>query len=165
MFLHYRFQLWIAAIACLLWLALGMAINHLSLALLAVVIPIVGGFLAVFGGRRTEDGRIAMGQTLRLRSYLKRLSKAQAQQLCRDNPEVFFDLAPFAIALGCSGTFARRFGKSRMPVCPYVLMDDSRGLTARQWNQRLTQMLGIMTLGQRKSPRDTLKAVLRNYMR
>ena len=164
-FLHYRFQLWIAAIACLLWLALGMAINHLSLALLAVGIPIVGGFLAVFGGRRTEDGRIAMGQTLRLRSYLKRLSKAQAQQLCRDNPEVFFDLAPFAIALGCSGTFARRFGKSRMPVCPYVLVGDSRGLTARQWNQRLTQMLGIMTLGQRKSPRDTLKAVLRNYMR
>ena len=59
----------------------------------------------------------------------------------------------------------RRFGKSRMPVCPYIQASDTRGLTARQWNQLLTQMLDSMTMGQRKKPKDILRAVLRNYMR
>ena len=164
-FLHYRFQLWVAAGLCVLWLALGIAIGEVHLALLAVGIQLIAGFLAAFGGRRTEDGRAAMGQTLRLRWYLRRLSRNQAQQLCRENPEVFFDMAPFAMALGCAGAFARRFGKSRMPVCPYIQASDTRGLTARQWNQLLTQMLDSMTMGQRKKPKDILRAVLRNYMR
>ena len=164
-FLRYRFRFWVAAGLCVLWLALGVAIGQFPLALLAVGIQVVGGFLAAFGGRRTEDGRTAMGQTLSLRRHLKKLTAHQAQQLCRDNPEAFFDMAPFAMALGCGSAFARRFGKSRLPVCPYIQAAGTRGFTARQWNQLMIQMLGSMSAGQRKKPGEVFSAVLRNYMR
>lgn len=165
MFLHYRPRLWVAAGLCVLWLALGIAIGQFPLALLAVGIQVAAGFLAAFGGRRTEDGRTAMGQTLSLRRHLKKLTVKQAQQLCRENPEAFFDMAPCAMALGCSSAFARRFGKSRLPVCPYIQASDTRGLTARQWNQLMGQMLNSMSDAQRKKPGEILRAVLRNYMR
>lgn len=165
MFLHHRIRLWIAAGLSVLWLALGIAIGQFSLALLAVGIQVIGGFLAAFGGRRTEDGLNAMGQTLSLRRYLRKLSPYQAQQLCRENPESYFDLVPYAIALGCGSSFARKFGKTRLPVCPYVQVTGAHGLTARQWNQIFIQMLDGMSAGQKKKMGDIWQGVLKNYMR
>ena len=165
MFLHHRSRLLVAGVMCLLWLAIGVAIGQFGLALLAVLIQVVGGFLAAFGGRRTEEGRMAMGQTLSLRRYLRKLSAAQVQQLCRDNPEFFFDMAPFALALGCEGAFARRFGKSKLPMCPYIQASDTRGLTAKQWRQLMRSLLDGMTARQRKLPMDSIRAVMDNYMK
>lgn len=164
-FLHHRSRILVASVMCLLWLAMGIAIGQLGLALLAVLIQVVGGFLAAFGGRRTEEGRMAMGQTLSLRRYLKKLSVPQVQQLCRDNPEVFFDLAPDAMALGCDAAFARRFGKSKLPVCPYIQASDTRSLTAKQWCQLMRSILDGMTARQRKLPLDSFRAVMNNYMK
>lgn len=164
-FLHHRFRLLIAGAMILLWLALGIAIGQFPLALLAVFIQIAAGFLAVLGGRRTEEGRMAMGQVLSLRRYLRKLTPKQIQQHCRDNPEFFFDVAPYAIALGCDGSFARHFGKSRLPLCPYVQAGNTRGLTAKQWSQLMRQILDGMTARQRKSPMEGLRSVLDNYMK
>ena len=108
---------------------------------------------------------MAMGQTLSLRRYLKKLSVPQVQQLCRDNPEVFFDLAPDAMALGCDAAFARRFGKSKLPVCPYIQASDTRSLTAKQWCQLMRSILDGMTARQRKLPLDSFRAVMNNYMK
>ena len=126
---------------------------------------IAAGFLAVLGGRRTEEGRMAMGQVLSLRRYLRKLTPKQIQQHCRDNPEFFFDVAPYAIALGCDGSFARHFGKSRLPLCPYVQAGNTRGLTAKQWSQLMRQILDGITARQRKSPMEGLRSVLDNYMK
>ena len=163
--LRHRMHLWTSAILCILWLALGIAIQQFSLALTAVSIQVVGGFLAAFGGRRTEEGRAAMGQTLSLRQYLKKITPKQAQQLCQSNPEVFFDMAPYAIALGCDRAFSRSFGKSRLPVCPYIQADNTRGLTAQQWCQLMRQILGGMSARRRKSPLSGFRSVMRNFMR
>lgn len=164
-FLHHRMRFGTALGLSALWLLLGVVIGQFPLALLSVVIQVVAGFLATFGGRRTEDGRIAMGQILSLRSYLKRLSSRQIAQLCQENPAFFFDYAPNAIALGCGVAFARCFGKSRMPVCPYIQAENTRGLTATQWMQLMRQLLDGMTARQRYLPADAFRAVLRNYMR
>ena len=165
LFLHHRPRLWTAAAMCVLWLALGFAIGRFSLSALAVTIQIVAGFLAAFGGRRTEEGRLAMGQTLSLRSYLRRLSSRKIAQHCQENPNFFFDMAPYAMALGCDVAFARRFGKSRLPVCPYIQASDARGLTAQQWCQLMRQILDGMTARQRQMPVETFRAVLGNYMK
>ena len=165
-FLHRRASLWVAAGLSLLWLILGIVIGQFSLALASVAIQFVAGLLATFGGRRTEDGRNAMGQALRLRRYLKSLSAAQIRQLSQDNPEFFFDMVPYAIALGCDRSFARRFGKSRLPVCPYVLDSNTRGLTAQQWSQLMRQVLDSMTVQKKKKhPLDHFHSVMHNYMR
>ena len=165
LFLHHRSRLWMAAGMCVLWLALGFAIGRFSLSALAVTIQIVAGFLAAFGGRRTDEGRLAMGQTLSLRSYLRRLSSRKVTQHCQENPNFFFDMAPYAMALGCDVAFARRFGKSRLPVCPYIQASDTRGLTAQQWCQLMRQILDGMTTRQRQMPVETFRAVLNNYMK
>ena len=164
-FLHYRSRLIVAAILCVLWLALGIAIGQFPLALLAVSMQVAAGFLAAFGGRRTEEGRMAMGQALSLRHYFGKLTAKQIQQLCHDNPEFFFDMVPYAIALGCDSTFARRFGKSKLPVCPYIQASNTRSLTAKQWSQLMRSILDGMSARQRKMPLEDFRSVMDNYMK
>lgn len=164
-FLHHRSRLWTALALGILWLALGFATGQIALALVSVLIQFVAGFLAAFGGRRSEEGRTAMGQTLSLRYHLKHLSSRQIQQQYQDNPDFFFDMLPEAIALGCETAFARRFGKGRMNACPYVQASDTRGLTAMQWSQLMRQILDGMTARQRRLPMENLRAVMGNYMR
>ena len=164
-FLHHRIRLWTALGMSVLWLILGLAIGQLSRALLSVSIQLIAGFLAAFGGRRSEDGKLAMGQVLSLRSHLSRLSSRKIQQYCQENPNYFFDLIPEAMAMGCDKAFARRFGKSRLPACPYIIASDTRGLTAAQWSQLMRQILDGMTARQRQMPTDTFRAVMRNYMK
>ena len=164
LFLHRQANLWMAMCLCVLWLILGLVIKQFPLALLAVAIQVIAGFLAFFGGRRTEEGRNAIGQALRLRRYLKKLTPQQVHTLCRDNPEFFFDMAPYAIALGCDGVFARRFGNSRLPECPYLQTVNTHGLTAKQWSQLMRHTLNSMTARQSTSPLAGLRSVMDNYM-
>lgn len=164
-FLHHRIRLWTALAMGVLWLALGIAIGQFPLALLAVSIQFIAGFLAAFGGRRSDDGKIAMGQTLSLRSHLTHLSSRKIQQFSQENPNYFFDKIPEAMALGCDAAFARRFGKGRLPACPYIVASDTRGLTATQWSQLMRQILDGMTARQRQMPTEDFRAVMRNYMK
>ena len=164
-FLHHQSRLWVALILSILWLAIGIVIKQFPLALLAVSMQLITGFLASFGGRRTEDGRNAMGQTLSLRRYYNKLPEAKIRQLCQDHPDLFFDLAPNALALGCDKRLARRFGQQRLPVCPYIRVSNARGLTAKQWSQLMRQMLISMTTRQKKISLEGLNSVLDNYMK
>ena len=164
-FLHLRPRLWTSLIICLLWLVLGGVMNQFSLALTAVFIQILAGLMAAFGGRRTEEGRMAMGQVLSLRRYLCRLTPKQVQQMRQDNPEVYFDLAPYAMALGCSRAFARRFGKAPMPNCPYIRSGKKGSLSAYQWSQLMHHILTVMTLRQRKLPLENLQRILRGNLK
>ena len=163
--MHYQPRLWVAAALSLLWLAMGISIKQFPLALGAVAIQIVGGFLASFGGRRTEDGRNAMGQTLRLRQFFKKLTPSQIHQLSRDNPDLFFDMAPYALALGCDKAMARRFGNERLSECPYIQVADAHRLTAQQWSEIMRQILSSMTAHQRRSAVEGFRSVMNNYMK
>lgn len=165
LFLHHHSRTWTAAIVCVLWLAIGIVIGQFPLALLAVFLQVAAGFLASFGGKRTDDGRTAMGQTLRLRRHFGKITEAQVRQFCKENPDIFFDLAPYALALGCDKSLARKFGKSRLPVCPYIRVSNSRGLTALQWSQLMRQILGGMTARQRRLSLDGFRSVMNNYMK
>lgn len=164
-FLHHRTNFYVALILCLLWIALGIAIGQAGLALMVVLLQVAAGFLAAFGGRRSEEGRTAMGQVLSLRRYFRKLTAYQVHQTCQDNPELFFDLAPYAIALGREDVLARRFGSSRLPLCPYLYSSNTRGLTARQWSQLMRIVLEGMTARQKKRTTDVFRSVMRNYMK
>lgn len=165
LFLHHRSRLIVAAVLCLFWLAIGIAVGQFGLALATVLIQAAAGLLAAFGGRRTEEGRFAMGQVLSLRRHFRKLTVREVQQLCRENPEAFFDLAPYALALGQDSVFARRFGKSRLPACPYIQASNTRGLTAKQWSQLMRSILEGMSAGPKHRPMDGLRSVLDNYMK
>lgn len=164
-FLHHRFQFFVALILCLLWLALGMAVGQFNLALIAVLLQVAAGFLAAFGGRRSEEGRVAMGQVLSLRRHFRKLTTYRIHQMSQDNPELFFDLAPLAIALGQDRVLARRFGSGRLPLCPYIYASNTHGLTAKQWVQTMRIVLDGITARQRRKTTDFFRSVMRNYMK
>lgn len=161
-FLHQRHRFYVALILSALWLILGLVLDQFNLALIAVLIQIAAGFLAAFGGRRSEEGRMAMGQTLSLRRRFRTFTTYQIHQMCQENPELFFDLAPYAIALGRENVLARRFGSSRLPLCPYIYASNTKGLTAARWCQLMRIILDGMTVHQRKTYVDIFRSLTRN---
>lgn len=164
-FLHQRARFYVALILSVLWLILGIVLGQFSLALAAVSIQIAAGFLAAFGGRRSEEGRTAMGQTLSLRRHFRTYTTYQIHQMCQDNPELFFDLAPNAIALGQENVLARRFGSGRLPICPYIFASNTRGLTAAQWCQLMRIILDGLTVHQKKAYADTFRLLTQSNRR
>jgi hypothetical protein len=164
-FLHQRHRFYVALILSALWLVLGFALEQFGLALVAVLIQFAAGFLAAFGGRRSEEGRTAMGQVLSLRRRFRTYTTYQIHQLCQENTELFFDLAPYAIALGRENVLARRFGSSRLPICPYIYASNTRGLTAAQWCQLMRIILDGMTVHQKKAYLDIFHSLTKNFMK
>jgi hypothetical protein len=66
------------------------------------------------------------------------------RRILQDNPEYYFAMAPYAIALGVDGKFARQFGSPKLTACPYLEVSGSQNLTAKQWNDHLRQVVRIM---------------------
>lgn len=165
LFLHRRGKLWLALALSLVWLLVGYLAGQLGVSLWLLAIQLIGGLLAFFGGQRTEAGKQGVAEVLSLRRYLRRLPPAQLHQLCRANPDFFFDLAPHAMALGSARAFARRFGKSRLPACPYIQTADAGSLTALQWSQLMRQILDGMNARQRQMPLENMRKILRNARR
>ncbi len=155
-------RFWLAVVLAAVWLVIGYLAGELGVSIWLVCIQLIGGMLQFFGGRRTETGKNATAQVLGLRRYLRKLTPEQVQHLCRTNPDFFFDMVPYAMALHVSGVFARRFGKARQPMCPYILTADAGNMTAKQWKQLMHQILGGMTARQRQMPLENMMKTLQS---
>ena len=59
-------------------------------------------------------------------------------------------MAPYAIALGVDKVFARQFGGQPLSACPYLEGNGGVSLSARQWNERLRQVVQVLDERQRK---------------
>lgn len=162
LFLHHRFRLWFAVALSVVWLAVGYFAGQIGVSIWFLVLMVIAGLLAFLGGRRTEAGKQALTQTLSLRRYLRKITGEHAIALYRANPDFFFDLAPHAIALGCSNTFAKKLGKTRMPACPYIQAVDAEGMTALQWSQLMRQILDGMNARQRQLPFENFVKVIKS---
>ena len=165
LFLHRRGKLFLALGLSLVWLVVGYLAGQIGVSVWFLVIQLLGGLLAFFGGRRTEAGKQAAAEVLSLRRYMRKLSQEQLHLLWRSNPDFYFDLAPHAMALGIGRAFARRFGKVRLHACPYIQAADTANLTAAQWCQLMRQILDGMNARQRQMPLENMMKVLQNARR
>ena len=152
LFSHNRQALVIGCGIAALWLALCVLAGDLMVGLKLVGSQMLAGLMAFYGGRRTEAGRQALAQTVGLRRYLCHISKNALHQICRNNPEFYFTMAPYAISLGVGSTFARRFGNIPMPPCPYLSTGSDSNKTAAQWNHILENTLKSMNANSRRLP-------------
>ena len=66
------------------------------------------------------------------------------------NPDYFFEMVPYAIALGVDGAFARQFGRHPQPPCPYLTEDRSPKRNTQDWAQYLRKVADMMDARQRK---------------
>ena len=132
--LRERRKLWFAIGCCALWLILGLAANLLPLGLWTVIGLLVMGLLLAFGGRRTSWGRQVCGQVLYLRSYLRKTKKAELLRITRSNPDYFFNMAPYAMAMGVDKAFSKHFGNLRLSGCSWLTTGMDGHMTASEWN-------------------------------
>lgn len=146
--------------ASVLWMLLGLIAGQLPIAAAVLAAQWLAGLMAFFGGRRTEAGLQDLSQIMGLRRYMKTVSKEELRRIQAVDPEYFYSLAPFALALGVDRSFARRFGKDRLPVCPYVSAGTENTHTAAQWCEQFRKILSAMDRRTKLLPLERLLELL-----
>lgn len=163
--LHSKGRLRLCLLTGAVWLLLGLIAGQLAVSLWIVSGLLAAGLLLAYGGRRTDLGRQLQSQVLGLRTFLRTVPKQELQRICSGNPEYFYTLMPYAIALGVGRAFARRFGKTRLPDCPYITMVSDSHLTATEWSRLMTQVVETMDARSRQMPMERLIAFVRGLMK
>ena len=139
-----------------IWLIMGFVCNQPIMTLLVMIAQWIAGFMAFYGGKRTEAGRQDYAQIMGLRYYLKTVTKEELRKLQEMDPEYFHTLAPCALALGLCHSFASRFGKDRIPDCPYMTAAPGKNHTAREWADIMSRTVYLMNLRSRLRPLEHL---------
>lgn len=142
-----------------LWLLLGLIAGQFGLALLTMAAQYLAGAMVSYGGRRTEEGKQEFARIFGLRLFLKSVSKEELHRIQSVDPEYFHSLAPYALALGVSRGFAQRFGKNRVPDCPYINCKTDKLHTAKQWTEKMEKTLWNMNRRSRLLPLERFLAI------
>ena len=161
LFSYRKDQLYVSLSLILVWLVLTLFAGTAAVDVWVILGQFLAGFLVTFGGRRTPEGRRACSEVLGLMRYLFSITRLQVDYICQHNPDYYFDLAPYAIALGMDKRFAAKFGKMPLDTCPYLHAPVSGRLTAAQWNDILNQTLRLMNGKSRRLAFDNILNMLR----
>ncbi len=148
--------LWIGLTGGLVWLVMAACAGSLAGAVVMVTLQLFMGILLAFGGKRTELGQQALVQLMGLRRFMGRARKKELQQLLKANPGYFHELAPYALAMGRDKTFARRFGRLRLPECTYLICGNRRQMTAAEWAALLRATVDTLDARAKKLPLERL---------
>ena len=134
-----------------LWVLLGLLSGAWLLALISVAVQFLAGVAAAYGGRRSDLGRYNAMQVLGLRHYLKTIDKDDLYRQLQMNPDYFFHMMPYALALGVDKAFAKRFGRRPMPRCSYLVVSGVSGkLSAEEWAKLLREAADILDYRQKR---------------
>ena len=144
--LHLRFRapVIISLVLSLVWLGLGIWCGQWIVGLCSVLVELLAGLMAAYGGRRSELGRQNATQILGLRHYFKSVDRAELKRIQENDPEYFYNLLPYAMALGVDTAFARRFGTQKMGSCPYFYCGVTNKLTAEEWTRFFRETAAIL---------------------
>ena len=150
---------------CVVWILLGLLCGAVNVALILEAICLVAGILLAWGGRRTPMGRLAQMQTRGFVRYLQRVKKAELQRICRNDPEYFFRMAPYAMALGREKLLAKKFGDMRLERCWYLTTGMDGHMTAAQWANVLRRTADNMNDRANRLPMEKLIRVIRDLIK
>lgn len=142
-----------ASAGCLL---LGALAGQTGLGMTVVLSQWLAGLLVFYGGRRTDGGKQDYARVLGLRRYLSSVTQDELKRITENDPEYFHSLAPYALALGKDKVFGRRFGKARLPECPYITTGKDSGLTGSDWSKKMRNILSDMKRRSRMLPLEKL---------
>lgn len=134
----------IGFVVILIWIALGLLCGQVWIPLGCCVGEFIYGYLAAYGGRRSDLGRHDAGQALGLRSYLKHLPRDQVSRLLSNDPDYFFNMAPHALAMGVINPYARAFGRRKLDQCPYLYTRVTGKRTAEEWAHLMADAADMM---------------------
>ncbi len=142
-----------------LWIILGLISGQVWIPLGSVFAQYFLGYFAAYGGRRSDLGRVSAAQILGLRAYMKRIPKEEIARLRKLDPDYFFNMAPYALALGIINPFARCFGTKKMDPCPYLVCGIYSRRTAGEWAALLADIADRLDERQRQMQLEKWSAV------
>ena len=161
----HRRQLYLCGGVLVLWLLLALVSGMWAVVAGMLAGLLLAGVLFAWAGRRTEVGRQQIAQLRGLQRYLRTVNKQELQRICQTDPDYFFRLAPYAMALGVGSTFAKRFGGLRLEGCGYVSTPRELQMTAGEWLTVLEQGVDAMNDRARRLPLERLLALLASMRR
>lgn len=139
-----KVPVYMGLVCMLIWILLGVLCGQIWIPLGCSLGEFLIGYFAAYGGRRTELGRHDGGQILGLRSYLKHLPRSDIGRLLTNDPDYFFNLAPYALALGVIKPFANVFGRRKLDQCPYLITSIHGKRTAPEWGRLMASAADMM---------------------
>jgi len=134
----------IGLICMVIWIILGLLCGQVWIPLGCVMGQWVLGYFAAYGGRRSDLGRHDAGVVLGLRRYLKKLPREDVGRLLNNDPDYFFNNAPYALAMGVINPYARAFGRRNIGQCPYLITRVSGSRTAEEWGHLMADTADMM---------------------
>ena len=152
LFLRKGSQLLLGCVLAIVWIFFSLLAARGLVGIIFVALEFLAGLMAFFGGRRAEDGKDAMAQILGFRRYATHASRESLEAISRQNPDYFFDLIPYALALGVGGVFARQFGTKPLQECPYIDFPLRDKITALKWSKIMEETLDKMDASRQQVP-------------
>ncbi|MBQ8622325.1 MAG: DUF2207 domain-containing protein [Oscillospiraceae bacterium] len=134
----------IGFVCILIWIVLGLLCGQVWIPLCSCLAEFVMGYFAAYGGRRSDLGRHDASQVLGLRNYVKHLPRDEIGRLMQNDPDYFFNMAPYALALGVINPFAKAFGRRKLDQCPYLMSRVSGKRTAEEWGHLMADAADMM---------------------
>ena len=146
-----------AAIFCgILWIGGGVLAEEIPLTLPIVLFQFLAGLAAAFGGRRTALALQGLAQLQALRGYMTTATAFDLHRLVQANPNYYYELAPYALAMGVDKGFARRFGKLMLPECSFLRTGHTHQRTASEWATHLRTAYDKLNARQKRLPIERL---------
>jgi hypothetical protein len=131
-------------VCIVIWLVLGILCGQFWIPFGCCIGEFIIGYLAAYGGRRSDIGRHDAGQVLGLRHYLKKLPKNDINRLLMNDPDYFFNMAPYALALGIINPYAKTYGRRMFGQCPYLVSQVQGKRTAEDWGHLMADAADMM---------------------
>lgn len=127
-----------ALLSILLWLLLGYLSGEMILCLIIIGIELLAGILGCYSARRNAAGRQLTAELLGLRRYLFHLSREN--RYITDNPDYFYKLLPFAMALGVEDRLAKAYSRVSLPECTYLLYGSRKAPKAEDFVKKVREI-------------------------
>ena len=126
-------NLWIGLICAGVLIVPGMIAGCAAHVAAAVVLNAVFGLMAAYTGKRSETGNQIRDQLFGLRRYMCKATRPDLERILLSNPDYYYELAPYALALGVDKKFAKRFGDTPLRECSWFITGARGGTTAESW--------------------------------
>ena len=149
----------LAGVAIAVWLILGLIAGVVWIPAVECLGQVLLGFPAAWGGRRTDLNRHDVAQLRGLRHYLKHMPAQDVQRLLAADPEYYFRMVPYAMALGVLHPFTQAFGKRKLPQCPYLATRVHGSRKAEDWETLYSDIVTRMDRRARKMELEKWMAV------
>lgn len=147
------------------WLLLALAAGDIALGIWMVAGLLIAGILYGWGGRRTEAGKQLRAETLGLRRYLTGSDPEDLRRVLQADPNYFFRMAPYALALGVGRRFANAAGSFRPEGCSYLAGYTGTAMPAQKWIRLLEKTVADMERRSRRLGFERLLQLLERLTR